>query len=283
MAVLLRLVRSPKGLIGLVLFGTFLVLAVLAPVISPADPSKQNILLRNQPPLSRMPDGRVSLLGTDELGRDLLTRTLYGIRVSMLVGFSAVAFGGAIGVLLGMLSGFEGGGVDFILMRLVDAQLSIPLILLAMMWISFTGPSLLNILVVIVVAGWVQYARPVRSMTLTLRSSGFVEAARALGASRRRIYVHHILPNVIPLAIVIATLQLAAAILMEGSLSFLGVGLQPPTAALGLMVSSGRRYIDTAWWICTFPGLALMSIVLGVYLLGDALRDTLDPKLRGLS
>jgi peptide/nickel transport system permease protein len=283
MGTLVRLLRTPKGAIGLALVGTFVLLAILAPVISPASPQKQNISIRNRPPFSHTSDGRVSLLGTDELGRDLLTRTLFGIRLSLLIGFCAVVCSGTIGVLLGMLSGFRGGLVDFIVMRAVDVQLSIPLILLAMMWIAFTSPSLGNVFTVIVIAGWVQYARPIRAMTLSLRLSGFVEAARAAGTPQWRIYLRHILPNILPLAIVISTLQLAGAILMEGSLSFLGVGLQPPTTALGLMVNSGRRYIDTAWWICTFPGLALMFIVLGVYLLGDALRDTLDPKLRGLS
>ncbi|MEN6369262.1 MAG: ABC transporter permease [Thermotogota bacterium] len=282
MGTLVRLLRTPKGAVGLILVASFIILGLLAPVISPTNPQKQNISLRNRPPLFHAADGRVYLLGTDELGRDLLTRTLFGVRLSLLIGFCAVACSGTIGVFLGVLSGFQGGVIDFVVMRAVDAQLSIPLILLAMMWIAFTKPSLPNVLAVIILAGWVQYARPIRAMTLTLRSSGFVEAAHAIGVPRWRIYLRHILPNVLPLAVVISTLQLAGAILMEGSLSFLGVGLQPPAAALGLMVNSGRRYIDTAWWICTFPGLALMLIVLGVYFMGDALRDTLDPKLRRL-
>ena len=276
-----RIIKKPKGLIGALLLFSLIFLAVLAPFITPHDPLKQNLVFRNNPPGSESKDnGRVFLLGTDQLGRDVLTRILYGIRVSVLVALTAVIISCIIGTLLGVLSGYIGGALDTVIMRLVDIQLSLPLILMAMVWIAFTEPSLINIIIVIAFWTWTQYARIARASTLSLKETDFVEAAKATGAKTFWILIRHILPNIAGLVIIIASLQFGRAIILEATLSFLGVGLQPPTPALGVMISSGRKYVDTAWWLATFPGIAIMLLVLGANFIGDTLRDVWDPKLR---
>jgi peptide/nickel transport system permease protein len=274
---LVRVLRRPKGLIGIFLLVVLFVLAVFAPYIASRDPLEQNLRWRNSPPGSNL---ELSLFGTDQLGRDMFSRTLHGMRVSLFVATSAVALGGIIGASLGILSGYVGGVLDAVIMRLVDIQLSLPLILIAMIWIAFTKPSLLNIIVVISFWTWTQYARVTRAHTMSVRQSGYIEAARATGAAQGRILFWHVLPNVMSSVLVIASLQFGRSIILEATLSFLGMGLQPPTPALGVMIASGRQYVDTAWWLATLPGVVIMLLVLGTNLVGDTLRDVWDPKLR---
>jgi len=278
---LVRVLRKPKGLIGISLLVVLILLAVLAPYVATRDPLQQNLRWRNSPPASRLGDaGQLSLLGTDQLGRDMFSRTLYGLRVSLLVAAVAVVLGGVIGTSLGVLSGYVGGTLDAFVMRLVDIQLSLPLILIAMIWIAFTKPSLLNIIIVISFWTWTQYARVTRAHTMSVKESGYIEAARATGAAQYRILFRHVLPNILSSVLVIASLQFGRAIILEATLSFLGVGLQPPAPALGVMIASGRQYVDIAWWLATLPGIVIMLLVLGTNLVGDTLRDVWDPKLR---
>lgn len=278
---LTRILRKPKGAIGVLLLVTLFLAAILASYIAPQNPLKQNLRLRNSPPRSQsVADGKYFLLGTDQLGRDLFARILHGVRVSLLVALAAVIISGIVGTSLGVMSGYAGGALDAFIMRLVDIQLSLPLILIAMIWIAFTKPSLANIIIVIAFWTWTQYARVTRASTLSVKETQFIEAARAVGVPVYRILIRHVLPNIISSAIVIATLQFGRAIILEATLSFLGLGLQPPTPALGVMIASGRQYMDTAWWLATFPGIAIMLLVLGANFLGDTIRDVWDPKLR---
>ena len=280
-ASLVRVLRKPKGLIGISLLVALILLAILAPYVATRDPLQQNLRWRNSPPASRLGDaGQLSLLGTDQLGRDMFSRTLYGLRVSLLVAAVAVVLGGVVGTSLGVLSGYVGGTLDAFVMRLVDIQLSLPLILIAMIWIAFTKPSLLNIIIVISFWTWTQYARVTRAHTMSVKESGYIEAARATGAAQYRILFRHVLPNILSSVLVIASLQFGRAIILEATLSFLGVGLQPPAPALGVMIASGRQYVDIAWWLATLPGIVIMLLVLGTNLVGDTLRDVWDPKLR---
>jgi peptide/nickel transport system permease protein len=278
---LTRVLAKPKGSIGILLLIVLILMAILAPYITPHNPLKQNLRWRNNPPGSRLgADDKLFLLGTDQLGRDLFSRILHGTRVSLLVAAVAVTISGVIGTFLGVLSGYVGGVLDVLIMRLVDIQLSLPLILIAMIWIAFTKPSLFNIIVIIAFWTWTQYARVTRASTLSVREAGFIEAARAMGAPMPWVLIKHVLPNIFASVLVIASLQFGRAIILEATLSFLGVGLQPPTPALGVMIASGRQYVDTAWWLATMPGIVIMLLVLGANFLGDTLRDVWDPKLR---
>jgi len=255
--------------------------AMAAPWLAPHDPTRQSLRDRLAPPTLEAPDGRARLLGTDHLGRDVLSRVIYGARVSLVVGLSAVVVGGAFGATLGIAAGFRGGFADSVIMTLADAQLAFPFILLAIGIIAVLGPSFPTLIVVIGLSGWVSYARILRSQVLVLRSREFVDAIHALGGSVARVIARHILPNVLSSLVVIATLELARAIVLEATLSFLGLGIQPPTPSWGGMIHEGREYLDTAWWISTFPGVVLMLASLVVSRTGDWLRDLLDPTLRG--
>ncbi|MBI2206077.1 MAG: ABC transporter permease [Candidatus Rokubacteria bacterium] len=256
-------------------------MAVTAPWIAPRDPERQSLRARLKAPGWEAPDGRAHVLGTDHLGRDILSRVIYGARVSLIVGFAAVVVGGLVGATLGIMAGFRGGFVDTVVMTLADAQLAFPFILLAIGIIAVLGPSFPTLIVVVGLSGWVGYARILRSQVLVLRSREFIDAIHALGGSVGRIVIRHLLPNVASSLIVIATLELARAIVLEATLSFLGLGIQPPTPSWGGMIHEGREYLDSAWWISTFPGLVLMATSLVVSRTGDWLRDLLDPTLRG--
>jgi peptide/nickel transport system permease protein len=257
------------------------IVAVGAPWLAPHDPVRQSLRGRLGAPTLEGADGRSHLFGTDHLGRDVLSRVIWGARVSLLVGFAAVTVGGLAGATLGILAGYRGGWTDSVIMTVADAQLAFPFILLAIGIIAVLGPSFPTLIVVIGLSGWMSYARVLRSQVLVLRSREFVDAIQALGGSAPRVIARHILPNVLSSLTVIATLELARSIVLEATLSFLGLGVQPPTPSWGGMVHEGREYLDSAWWISTFPGLVLMLTSLVVSRTGDWLRDLLDPTLRG--
>jgi peptide/nickel transport system permease protein len=254
--------------------------AVLAPQLAPWDPARQMLMKRLRPPMWQERGLREHPLGTDHLGRDILSRILHGGRISLGVGLTAVTLSALIGVTLGLLAGFFGGRADALIMRVVDVFLAIPYILLAMGVVFALGPSLLNVILVMAVTRWVQFARIVRADVLSIREREFVAGARARGNRALRLLLRHVLPNALTPIIVVATLELAFMIIYESALSFLGLGVQPPTPTWGWMLSDGRNYVATAWWLATFPGLAIMLTVLAVNLLGDWLRDTLDPRLK---
>jgi peptide/nickel transport system permease protein len=257
------------------------VVAVAAPWLAPADPERQTLRGRLSPPTWEGADGRAHLLGTDHLGRDVLSRVIYGSRVSLAIGFSAVLIGGLMGSTLGIAAGFGGGRIDGVIMTVADAQLAFPFILLAIGIIAVLGPSFPTLIVVIGLSGWVSYARILRSQVLVLRRREFVEAIHALGGSVARIVLRHVLPNVLSSIVVVATLELARSIVLEATLSFLGLGIQPPTPSWGGMIQEGRDYLDSAWWIATCPGIVLMVTSIVVSRTGDGLRDLLDPTLKG--
>lgn len=267
------------GLAGLAILLVLAFVAVLGPAIAPADPNATNLRERMAPPSLSLEDGAAGVLGRDQLGRDLLSRLIVGSRVTLLVGLSAVVLGGVVGLALGIVAGYFGGWTDRIVMRLVDMQLAIPLMVLALAVVAVLGPSLVNLVIVLALTSWLRYARIVRGEVLSLREREFVLSARAAGAGRLRILLRHILPNVTTPAIVVGTLELARIILFESALSFLGLGVQPPDASWGRMLADGRAYMGSAWWLTTMPGLAIMLTVLAINMFGDALRDHFDPKL----
>ena len=278
--VLKELVRNKAAMIGLVIVLGVASAAVLAAWTAPRDPTVQEITKRLKPPGWRAEDGTIALLGTDHLGRDILSRLIFGARISLVIGFSAVALAGTLGTLLGLIAGYRGGRVDDFCMRLTDTMLAMPFILLALAVIAVLGPSLKNIIIVLGVTSWVSYARVVRAEVLSLRTREFISATQALGSGGWRITFRHLLPNVLTPVIVIATLEVARMVILESALSFLGLGIPPPTPTWGGMLADGRAYLSTAWWLATFPGLCIMLTVLGINLLGDWLRDVLDPRLQ---
>jgi peptide/nickel transport system permease protein len=263
-------------LILLALVGT----ALFSSHVAPHNPFRERLIDRLLPP-AWSEDGEWKYpLGTDHLGRDVASRIMYGSRVSLVVGFAAVVVGGALGITLGVTAGFLAGRIDEVIMALADMQLAFPTILLAIAIIAVLGPSFTNLVIVIGISGWVTYARIARGQVLSLREKEFVEAIRAQGGSRLRIVWRHILPNILSPLIVVATLDLARTIILESTLSFLGLGIQPPTPSWGGMLSDGREYLLSAWWIATFPGVALMLTALSFNRLGDWMRDLTDPRLR---
>jgi peptide/nickel transport system permease protein len=269
------------ALAGGLFVSALVVVAAAAPWLAPHDPVRQTLRARLAAPTLQAADGKAHPLGTDHLGRDVLSRTIYGARVSLLVGFAAVAVGGLVGAGLGILAGYRRGWVDTAVMTVADAQLAFPFILLAIGIIAVLGPSFPTLIVVIGLSGWPGYARVLRGQVLVLRSREFVDAIHALGGTVVRIVARHIVPNLLSTLVVIATLELARSIVLEATLSFLGLGIQPPTPSWGGMVQEGREYLDSAWWIATFPGLVLMLTSVAVSRTGDWLRDLLDPTLRG--
>jgi peptide/nickel transport system permease protein len=254
-------------------------LALFADRVAPAGPNDQDIAARLRPPA--MVGGTWSRpLGTDELGRDVLSRLLHGGRVSLMVGLLAVAVSCPIGVVIGLASGFFGGWIDRMLMRFTDIQLAIPTILLAMALVTVLGPGVPNLITTLSVTGWTIYARLIRGETLALRDRDFIEATRAAGAGQARIMFRHVLPNVVSPLIVVATFAVGSMVVLEATLSFLGIGVPLRVATWGSMLSSGRTYLKSAWWITAFPGLAIFVTVLAINALGDSMRDALDPRLR---
>jgi peptide/nickel transport system permease protein len=259
--------------------------AVAGPAIAPKDPNRQNIIARLQPPMTVDRTGTVqNFLGTDGLGRDVLSRLIYGARVSLLVGLTAVVIGGTLGTALGMIAGYVGGRVDAIIMRLADIQLAFPFILLAIMFLVVLGPGVLNLILILGIGQWVTYARIARAQTLSQREKEYVEAAKALGARSGSVLFKTILPNILAPLIVIASFNVASVILSEAALSFLGLGVPPTIPTWGGMLAESRdQLLAGRWWLAVYPGVAIALTVLSFNILGDWLRDFLDPRLRGVS
>ena len=268
------------ALAGLGFVVLLVVIALAAPWLAPQDPTRQSLRGRLARPTLEGPDGRARLLGTDQLGRDVLSRVIYGARVSLTVGLSAVVIGILVGATLGIAAGFRRGMTDTVIMTLADAQLAFPFILLAIGIIAVLGPSFPTLVIVVGLSGWVSYARILRAQVIVLRSREFVEAIHALGGSVARIVLRHVLPNVLSTLVVIATLELARAIVLEATLSFLGIGLPPSTVSWGGDISKAQTSLRSAPHVLLYPSVALSITVLAFMLLGDAVRDALDPKLR---
>jgi peptide/nickel transport system permease protein len=274
-----KLFKSPTALAGIVVLLVMTGAAVFAPHVAPHDPARQSLIRRFTPPVWATGGNAAYPLGTDQVGRDILSRMIHGARVSLTVGVSAVVVSLIVGVTLGLLSGFLGGRVDTIIMTVVDVTLSFPQLLLALAFVAALGPSLVTIIVVLGLTGWERYTRVVRAEVLALREKDFVEAARAMGAGTLRMILRHLLPNTFSSIIVMSTLQVAQAILQEAALSFLGVGSGSAYPTWGQMIALGRDFVSVAWWLPTFPGLAILATVLAINLVGDRLRDALDPRV----
>lgn len=272
----LKLSRSWTGMLGFSLIVLLLFLSIFGPWVAPYDPMDAQLTNRLLPPMT---EGHI--LGTDQLGRDILSRIIVGARVSVIIGVATALLAGLIGTIVGVIAGFYRGWVDVVLMRIVDVQLSFPFILLVLVINAVIGVGLTNIVISLAVAGWVIFARVIRSEVLALREKEFITAAIATGVSKLEILIRHILPNIFTPIIILASLQIGTYIIAEASVSFLGFGVQPPTPAWGNMLDEGKDYIFSSWWLITFPGIAIIITALGVNLFGDWLRDTLDPELKG--
>jgi len=277
MIFLKRFLKHKLAAVGLVITFFVFVIGIFGEFIAPFDPLSQDFTSLMVPPFTNY-----HYLGTDQLGRDILSRILCGAFYTLLIGVAVTAIDLVIGGLLGMIAGFYGGYWDVIITRIVDITLSIPSLIFALVIASISKPGLIGVIIAISAVGWRGFTRIVRGETLKIKNQEYIEAARASGASNFRILLKHVLPNLLPITMVYASLFIARAVLTAAALSFLGLGIQPPTPEWGLLISSGRSYLDEAWWIATFPGLALMFTILGFNFLGDGLRDTLDPRLKGV-
>jgi len=272
--------RHVRVLLGLPPALLILTVAIFAPAVAPHDPLVQDINVRVQPPFWMEQGSRQHLLGTDQLGRDILSRIIFGARVSLAVAISATLISATIGSALGLLSGYYSGLLDSVIQRVLEIQLAFPFYLMAIVFVTVLGRSMRNLILMLCIYGWVYYGRLIRGRVLSLREEEFILAARATGCSSGRIILGHLVPNVLPMIIILTTLQVAQFILVEAGLSFLGLGLPPQTPTWGGMISSGREYIWVAWWLETFPGIAIVVAVSSIGLLGDWLRDLLDPTLK---
>ena len=275
-----RALRDRSLLIGSTVLGLLLLAAVLSPVITPRDPNAMLPSERLAKP-SFLPGAEYNyFLGSDFLGRDILSRLFFGARVSVIIGISAVLGAGTIGVVVGSLAGYYGKWADEVLMRVVDIGLAIPFLLLALTIVLLLGQSLVNIILVLSITGWLGFARITRGVSLSIKERDFIVAARSYGASDMRVILRHMIPNMVAPILVLASNQLGGFIYAESSLSFLGLGVPLTTPTWGSMIAEGRSYLDTAWWVSTIPGIVLTTTVLGAFFMGDGLRDVLDPRLR---
>ncbi len=274
--------KSRAAVAGFIVLGCVVALAISANWISPHNPNEQVLERRLTPPAWLAGGSPRHLLGTDHLGRDILSRIIYGSRISLTVGTLAVIISGILGVGAGLIAGYYGRRLDATIMRLVDVQLAFPFILLALAIIGVLGPGLRNVIIVLGIAGWMVYARVIRGQVLSVREQEFVEAARAVGASDFRIIRFHVLPNTLAPVIIVGTFAVATCIITEASLTFFGLGVEATIPTWGSMLSDGRAYMGTAWWLTTFPGLAMMLTVLSLNVIGDWLREFLDPRMRNL-
>lgn len=269
--------RNKRLVIGALIVGFVILLTIVGPFVYHHDPFHIDLPSRKQAPFQ---NGLLKYpLGTDGLGRDILSRLLYGARISLTVGLVATAMAAMLGTTLGMTAGFVGGRVENVIMRVTDLIMCYPFVITSLIAATLMNPGLQTILIVFVMFGWTGYARVIHGVTLSLKAEEFVEASRALGSTRRRLIFRHLLPNALSTVVVMATLQVRLMILGEATLSFLGIGIQPPTPSWGVMISTGREYLSTAWWISTVPGFALMVLILGFNILGDGLNDFLNPRL----
>ncbi len=275
-----QLRKSATATLGVIIILCFVGASVFAPYLAPYDPGKPHLDRRFSAPTLGRDVVHPHFLGTDQLGRDLLSRIIYGSRISLIVGVCAVSIACTIGVAMGLISGFFGGAADTIIMRVVDTILAIPKVMLYVALFGVFGSNLIVLIGILGVLRWTTYARVVRGEVMSLKNREYVEAARAIGQNQLKILLRHILPNVAASIIILATLEIAVVIVVESSMSFLGLGVQPPTVTWGQMLSDGRAYVGSAWWIATFPGIAITTSVLGIIFVGDWLRDVLDPKLR---
>jgi peptide/nickel transport system permease protein len=266
-----------KAFTGGLIVTLFILVGMFGPSFAPHDPNKQELTAMMKAPQGI---GSAHALGTDNLGRDILSRVIHGSRVSLLVAFAVVFVSGFIGITLGAISGYFGGKVDFVIQKLVEVVWAFPPLLLGITIMAFLGQGLFNLILALVAQRWIPYCRVVRGQTLSLRSRDFVTAAQCLGATNRQIITRHIIPNLIQTSLVIGTFAMASSIIAEASLSFLGVGVPPEIPTWGTMLADARIYISTSWWLPLFPGLCIFVTVLGINLLGDALRDILDPRLK---
>lgn len=277
-----RMVRSlrerPSRGLGLVILALIILGALFAPYITPQLPQETSLELRLKPPFWMDDSVSPYFLGTDQLGRDMWTRMVYGARISLMIGFLAMLVAGPVGVFLGLISGYRGNYTDAVIMRIADAQLSIPSILLAVTIIAVLGRSLIILIVVLGITKWVEYARVSRAEALRLKETDFVHASRLVGAKPARLLFQHILPNLMTPIIVLASFSVAEMILAEAALSFLGLGVQPPTPSWGSMISDGRDYLNNAWWVATWPGIAVLITVLAINFVGDWLTEVLHPR-----
>jgi peptide/nickel transport system permease protein len=273
-----RFAFNPAAIVGSIILAIVIGAALAAPWVAPHDPAKQSLLRRFTPPVWQAGGNSAYVLGTDQVGRDVLSRIVHGARISLLVGVAAVLVSLALGVTGGLVSGFIGGKIDTVIGTLVDINLSFPQIVLALAFVAALGPSLQTIIIVLGFTGWERYTRVVRAEVLALREKEFIEAARAIGVGRLRIIFRHVLPNTVSSIVVLSTLQVAQAILAEAALSFLGVGSGRAYPTWGQMISLGRDFVTVAWWLPTLPGLAILVTVLAINLVGDRLRDALDPR-----
>jgi len=271
-------IRQSVPYLALFLVGLFLFAVLFGAWLTPHDPFKTNLKMSLRPPFWETNGSMEYVLGTDSIGRDILSRLIYGARITLSVSLVAIGLAGLIGVLAGLFSGYFGGWVDTISMRLTDIFLSLPGIMLALLLVVIMSPGLKSVILAISLTAWPSYARLVRGEVLSIKELDFIKLARTTGCSHKRILVSHIFPNLINTLIVVITLELGRVIVLAATLSFLGLGLQPPSAAWGLMLAEGRKYITYAWWLVTFPGIAILLTVLGFNLVGDWLRDILDPK-----
>jgi peptide/nickel transport system permease protein len=266
-----------KAFTGGLIVALFILVGVFGPALAPRDPNKQDLTTMMKAPEGI---GAPHVFGTDNLGRDILSRVIHGSRVSLLVAFAVVFVSGLVGITLGAVSGYFGGKVDFIIQKLVEVVWAFPPLLLGITIMAFLGQGLFNLILALVAQRWIPYCRVVRGQTLSLRSRDFVTAARSLGATHRQVIARHVIPNLIQSSLVIGTFAMASSIIAEASLSFLGVGVPPEIPTWGTMLADARIYISTSWWLPLFPGLCIFVTVLGINLLGDALRDLLDPRLK---
>jgi peptide/nickel transport system permease protein len=275
------LLQSKTGTVGFLIVISVIFVAIFAEVIAPHDPTKNNLGDMLKPPGWLDGGSSTYILGTDNLGRDMLSRIIFGTRVSLLVGVFSVILAGIIGILVGILAGYYGGIIDNVLMRIVDSFLAIPSILFILVVLAVFDPSIIVLIIVIGFTNWVTYARVVRGEVLSIKEREYVKASKSIGTKNSTIMLKHIFPNIVSSFIVISTLSVATTIVLEASLSFLGLGIQPPTVSWGGMLTDGRNYLATNWWLATFPGIAITITVLGIIFLGDWLRDVLDPRIKG--
>jgi len=274
------LLRKPATAGALVILVSLLAIAFLAPVLAPGDIDAQDLEHRLMPPGWVDESGAIHLAGTDHLGRDIAGRLIYGSRISLMVGVLSVVFGGSIGLLFGLVAGFYGGTIDAIIMRFTDMQLAFPFLLLALALVTILGPGVFNVILVLALTSWINYAKVIRGDVLQIRNREYVQAAVALGLPTYRVLLKHVLPNVFSSFLVVASFQVAALIIAESSLSYLGLGVPPSVPTWGAMLADGREYVTDAWWLSVLPGVAIMLAALSFNVVGDGLRDIMDPAQR---